>query len=131
MKNLGVTWHPNPFTKGVMCMGRHLRLRDPQTGRSLIVYEEPVYYPPVPIRQYPPPAPTQEYPVPAPYEEPWRPPRPRRGGWGGRRRRKAVTWLLGIPWFVLSFALCEINPALTICSWGVLLGWLVFRSFRD
>jgi hypothetical protein len=101
-----------------------MRVRDPQTGRTLIVYEEP---------QYPP----------VPYDEPCDPPvvyehpscqfqQRQRGNpvWSRpRRKRRGATWAIGVAWFVTAFCACEISPVITLVGWGLLLSWLLWRAF--
>ncbi|WP_146118958.1 hypothetical protein [Blastopirellula marina] len=108
-------------------MSRAIRIRDPQTGRSMIVYEEPVNYP---LAQQ-----QQHYPPPAYYEEPYRTPsrRRRRGGGGDsdRRQRKAVTWFWGSAFFGIAFCACAIHPGLSVLLFFFWLAFIAYRSIRD
>ena len=110
----------------------YLIKRDPSTGEIV----EWVPYPP----EYPPPATRpgrrrpalyedEYYPVPYSAPRPWR--AARRSGRARRLASKAVTWGIGLPWFIFSFVLCEIHPAATLGSLGLLFGWALFRSFGD
>jgi hypothetical protein len=105
-------------------MAKRYELVDPRTGRRLVLVE----------RSHKPPArrrrqqvivhrePVRTIRVPSyepPYDE------------EPRRRRKAISWGVGLAWFFAGFVACEIHPALTIGAWGLLLAWLVARSMRD
>lgn len=110
-------------------MGQLIRIRDPATGRAIVVQQEPIDYhpPPMPVYQ-------DSYPVAAPgYGGGGRGYRRRRRGrgWGGRWRRKANTWLIGLPAYVFFFCMAGVHPGITIAGWGLLTGWLVYRSIRD
>jgi hypothetical protein len=108
---------------------RRLVCRDPRTG-EIIEWAEPQYPVPAPRPYCGPPAYPEDYFPPAfPQSVPSA---PRRNYWGLKRRcRKGVTWGLGIPWFFISFALCEFHPAACVVSLAFLFGWVAFRSFRD
>lgn len=110
-------------------MGYLIR-RDPYYG-EVVEWQGPMphYPPPAPRPMSGPPAYPEDY-YPPPMQYP--PPRPRRAYTPPRKyARKAVTWGLGVPWFVCSFALCEIHPACCLISLALLFGWALSRSFRD
>lgn len=107
----------------------YLIKRDPRTGELIEWvpdFQQQQYPPPAPRPQPRPPVMYEDDYYPAPHREPYRPRRR-----GRRLARKAVTWGLGLPWFIFSFILCEIHPAATLGSLGLLFGWALFRSFKD
>lgn len=110
----------------------YLIKRDPNTGEIIEWAPYPPEYPPPATRTRPRPPIVYEdqyYPIPYP-SRPQRRSR-KRPGRAHRLVRKAITWGIGLPWFIFSFILCEIHPAATLGSLGLLFGWALFRSFRD
>ena len=108
----------------------YLIKRDPNTGEIIEWTPYPPGYPPPATRHRPRPPIVYEDDY-YPYGEPV-PRRPRRRTGRVRRlARTAITWGIGLPWFIFSFILCEIHPAATLGSLGLLFGWALFRSFKD
>lgn len=112
-----------------MSVPRKVRLLDPQTGRAIIVYQEPLDSPLAP-QYYPPPA------VPEPRDIYYERPRPRErrkrapahGGPDEGRGRLAGGVFAA---FIASWVPCAVGaPGLTILSWGLIAAYLLYRAIR-
>ena len=113
-------------------MARKIRLIDPQTGRKLILYEQPTHKPPATRKRAEPVVfrgrpqrvvrrevqPIYQHPEFYPYQQ-------------YTRRSKAVSWFIGVAGFFLFFVACAIHPAVTIAGWGLVTAILVYRSMKE